>query len=94
VDHYEDAQAAWQAPSFLDQDENGSYYLWYIPPNPFYAGGVLGVYSEPPPADMSGVQYYRVGNGRAARAAAWISSRANEALEVAEQLPGWPIPPR
>lgn len=55
---------------------------------------VLGVYSEPPPPEMLGVSYTRVGAGKAARAANWITSRLNEAAQVTQFLPGWPEPPR
>jgi hypothetical protein len=71
-------------------EENGPYYLWWIQGTGPMPTEVLGVYDVPPPATMTSVSYTRVGSGMAARAAAWISARVNDAIEVTQLLPDWP----
>lgn len=48
---------------------------------------VLGVYSEPPPPEATYVNSYRVGDSRAAAAAAWVTHRLNDAASVLRYLP-------
>jgi hypothetical protein len=92
ADH-QDAQAQGQAPSYLELKKSGSYWLWWIPASSAHPTLVLGVYTEPPPAEMVGVRAELVGDGTAARAAAWITVRLNEAERVAQLIPDWPNPP-